>query len=222
MYFRKGELKKVAAWKKPRRIFVSSMGDFFHPNAPDEWRDIVFDTIKDTPHTFIFLTKRPENAARYLKPKHLGPRIWIGVTAEHQRVAHVRIPTLLQIPAAVKFVSLEPMLGPIDLTRLIHWPTGAINALSGQYVDADGEKRWPRLDWVICGGETGTNGRRFEESWASSIRDQCSTYGVPFFFKKKGIYWCRKHDFHPSGPENRKVDGSFYEGFPTSTPQQGD
>lgn len=215
-FLREDELARVKRLRKPRRIFVSSMGDFFHENVPDEWRDRVFDAIgKNSPHTFIFLTKRPEVAARYLKPEHLGQKIWIGVTAETQAIANERIPILLlQIPAAVKFVSLEPLLEKITLTKLVHWPAAYLNALYGEYIDLAGYKSMPVLNWVICGGETGQGARMMKEEWAISIRDQCKAYDVPFFFKKKGQAWCRHNDFHPAGPENHRIQGKTYEEFP--------
>lgn len=120
-------LKKPLHWKKPRMIFVCSMSDLFHETIWYSWIDAVFETISRCPeHIFIILTKRPENMADYYKKRQYGRfhNVWIGTTAENQETANKRIPILLDIPAAKRFVSIEPMLGEIDLSRFLpegHW-----------------------------------------------------------------------------------------------------
>ncbi len=120
------------------------------------------------------------------------PNVWLGVTAEDQTRADERIPHLLSTPAAVRFVSVEPMLGPVHL-GYIGWPNGSglkrtgLSALTGiKYIDGEYKGRVPKLDWVICGGESGPKARPMHPDWARSLRDQCAAAGVPFFFKQWG------------------------------------
>lgn len=132
--------------------------------------------------------------ARKLRPEHLYcmtdwplPNVWLGVSAERQSEADARIPDLLATPAAVRFVSAEPLLGPMDFTRIDVPDYGYLNALADGYF-ADGRPPRRRLDWVIVGGESGTGARPMHPDWARSIRDQCVAAGVPFFFKQWGVY----------------------------------
>lgn len=119
--------------------------------------------------------------------------IWLGVTAENQEMADLRIPILLSIPAAVRFVSIEPMLGPVDLTQINLGNNVLINALTGDctsYHPYGGAKTvkdsWGKLDWVIVGGESGPKARPMHPDWVRSLRDQCQAAGVPYFFKQWG------------------------------------
>jgi protein gp37 len=123
------------------------------------------------------------------------PNVWLGVTAENQQRADERIPILLQIPAAVRFVSVEPMLGPVDLTQIDIGGNVWINSLTGDcksYHPYGGmwkiNESKNKLDWVICGGETGPGARPMHPEWARSLRDQCQAAGTPFFFKQWGKY----------------------------------
>jgi len=164
-------------WRKPKKIFVCSMGDLFHEDVPFPWINEVFSVIQRcTHHRFMVLTKRPERMRNYIS-KVLQvrgwpesdipfPNVWMGITAETQRRADERIPVLLEIPAARRFVSVEPMLGPVDLSQWLGRSGG--------------------LDWVICGGETGPGARPVHPDWVRSLRDQCQIAGVPFFFKSWG------------------------------------
>lgn len=114
------------------------------------------------------------------------PNVWLGVTAENQEQADKRIPILLQIPAAVRFVSVEPMLGPVDL-RNLKYDGDILDAMAGEYLSTDGSEAyvpWNKLDWVICGGESGPRARPMHPDWVRSLRDQCVGAGVPFFFKQ--------------------------------------
>jgi len=205
-------------WKKPRVVFVNSMGDLFHEGVPDEWIDQVFAVMVLCPqHTFQVLTKRAERMrawVRRYRDKSVvegmdigdGPitferafaHVWLGVSAEDQVRADERIPALLGTPAAVRFVSCEPLLGPVDLSRVCLVPQ--IDALGGAYVEsgmpyvgewdvdgpypADAQRR--SLNWVIVGGESGPGARPMHPDWARSIRDQCEAAGVPYFFKQWG------------------------------------
>jgi protein gp37 len=202
-------------WKKPRRIFVCSMGDLFHEDVPNEFIDYVFAVMgRSQQHTFILLTKRPERMREYLqagryqqilniayrlkfRPEGLGkgidnpkdmrwwPNVWLGVTAENQQRADERIPILLQIPAAVRFVSVEPMLGVVDLVAALDAAIGIEGKVEIPAVD--GIDNW--LHWVICGGETGPGARPTHPDWVRNLRYQCQASGVPFFFKSWGE-WC--------------------------------
>jgi len=178
--------------ERPRRIFVNSMSDLFHENVPDEWIDRIFAVMALCPqHIFQVLTKQPERMRKYLLGKSdknhraavwmamasfdegLGmpcpewplPNVWLGVSVEDQDVLNKRVWTLLKTPAAVRFLSAEPLLGPLDLN-------------AGRY-----------LDWVIVGGESGPGARPMHPDWVRSLRDQCHAAGVPFFFKQWGE-WC--------------------------------
>ena len=164
-------------WRKSKKIFVCSMGDLFHEYVPFPWINEVFSVIQRCAHhRFMVLTKRPERMRNYIS-KVLQvrgwpesdipfPNVWMGITAETQRRADERIPVLLEIPAARRFVSVEPMLGPVDLSQWLGRSGG--------------------LDWVICGGETGPGARPVHPDWVRSLRDQCQIAGVPFFFKSWG------------------------------------
>jgi protein gp37 len=210
-------LDQPLRWRKPRRVFVNSMSDLFHPDVPLDFIDRVFAVMALAPrHTFQVLTKRPERMAEYLTDREeavrdavafdaldlLGPaaaaaaermggtweppqidgegrvelagyfdgvqfdwplpNVWLGTSIENQATADERIPHLLEVPAAVRFLSCEPLLGPIDL------------GLPAE------------IHWVIVGGESGPKARPMHPDWARSIRDQCINGGVPFHFKQWG------------------------------------
>lgn len=211
-------LEEPLRWRKPRTVFVCSMGDIFHSNVPTDFIDKVLEIIAACPqHTFLMLTKRPENiedklyggkGARVLGGGDYLPNLGLGVTVENQDAVK-RILHLLKTPAAMRFVSIEPMLGPVNLTAIIIPVTGPgssqpcapetyrkINALTGDdyYLDWHGRgagHQGPKLDWVICGGETGPDARPMHPDWVRSLRDQCQSADVPFFFKSWGEWVCR-------------------------------
>jgi protein gp37 len=173
-------LHKPLTWKKSRMIFVNSMSDLFHEDV--SWRviDKIFAVMElAEKHTFQVLTKRARimreymaNSDRARRSRWPPPNVWLGVSAERQREADERIPYLLATPAAVRFVSAEPLLGPLDIIRYMPDPTENCPQT--------------RLDWVIVGGESGPRSRSMRPSWALDIRDQCTRAGVPFFFKQWG------------------------------------
>lgn len=217
-------------WARPRRIFVCAHGDLFHEDVPDAWIDQVFAVMALAPqHAFQVLTKRAGRMREYLT-KHttpgligqcaldfrpdLGrrvaswplPNVWLGVSAEDQPRADERLGELILTPAAVRFVSLEPMVGPVDLRDLPapkvapgdeaeDWRFDALE--SGEYYwfdcgdgfteGGDGPDR-PALDWVILGGESGPGARPMHPDWARRVRDDCAAAGVPFFFKQWGAF----------------------------------
>jgi protein gp37 len=154
------------------------MGDLFHPDVPHSFIQKVLYTIRlAKQHTFMVLTKRPERMITFFQQYYPeGPiqNLWLGVTAENQEQADKRIPVLLQIPAAIHWVSCEPLLGPINL----EW-----------YLRDSGLKAPHWLDWCVAGGESGPGARPLHPDWARSLRDQCEAAEVPFFFKQWGEWY---------------------------------
>ena len=198
------KLDQPLRWKKPRMIFVCSMGDLFHDDIDFGWIRRIWATMTiNRQHIYLILTKRPERMKSFFewmdkqefKIETSWDNIWLGVTTENQQRADERIPILLQIPAAVRFVSVEPMLGPVDLTQIDIGGNVWINSLTGDcksYHPYGGmwkiNESKNKLDWVICGGETGPGARPMHPEWARSLRDQCQAAGTPFFFKQWGKY----------------------------------
>jgi protein gp37 len=148
--------------KEPRLIFVNSMSDLFHEQVPDVFIKRIFDTMKAcSRHTFQVLTKRSRRLSTLASELPWPPNVWIGVSVEDERVVD-RVDDLRAVPAAIRFLSLEPLLGPLDSLAL------------------DG------ISWVIVGGESGPGARSMNRNWVESIRKQCKKSGVPFFFKQWG------------------------------------
>jgi protein gp37 len=194
--------RKPLAWNKAAqdsgkraRVFCASLADVFdnHASISPEWRHDLWELIYRTPNLdWLLLTKRPQNINKYLPDAWLAfsqgkgwPNVWLGTTAENQAEADRRIPHLLATPAAVRFVSAEPLLGPVDLTE-IAIPRPDLRAS----LIWDASRGWggapAKVDWVICGGESGPGARPMHPDWARSLRDQCHAAGVPFFFKQWG------------------------------------
>jgi protein gp37 len=231
-------------WRKPRKVFVNSVSDLFHPAVPDEWIDRIFAVMALSPqHTFQVLTKRPERMREYvahacgrvaetiirfrrergdpnmaviplphIRPGYPWwplPNVWLGVSVENQPAADERIPHLLRTPAAVWFVSCEPLLGPVELTCIRQaddvlpgqdaacgWYIDSLvgdawddenGALTGEYRQSFGSAK---INWVIVGGESGPNARPMNPDWTRSLRDQCADAKVPFMFKQWGEWLC--------------------------------
>lgn len=183
------------SWKKPRTVFVNSMSDLFHENNPDETIDTIFWVMAQRPqHTFQILTKRADRMHSYLtktnRLEELGvdvsqfplPNVWMGVSVENQEWADKRIPLLLKTPAAVRWISAEPLLGDIDL-KWCSW-CGAF----GNHDCYESDETTPGIDWVVVGGESGPNARPMQADWARHLRDQCIEAGTAFFFKQWGEY----------------------------------
>jgi protein gp37 len=183
-----------------RRVFCASLGDVF-----EDWVDLVnprirlFGLIQSTPNLdWLLLTKRPENVKPWLEGARLQrlwplSNVWLGVSVEHQAAADERIPILLSIPAQVRFLSMEPLLGPVNLDSIRRQLPDSIGVVRGGVLgDTDGRMFSPRgakgfgIDWVIVGGESGPKARPFDLAWARSIRDQCKSAGVPCFVKQLG------------------------------------
>src|SRR3972149_4562828 len=182
-------------WKKPRRVFVNSMSDLFHVDVDHEFISDVFRIMERAiSHTFMVLTKRPKEMLHWFNTYNAEnplPNVWLGVSAEDQNTTDERIPDLLRTPAAVRFVSCEPLLGPVNLSPWIDWRLSHIDSPQ-------------KLDWIICGGESGPNARPMNPDWARSLRDQCVAAEVPFFFKQFG-------EWYPSPYQGKNTDHDGHE-----------
>lgn len=149
-------------WRKPRAIFVNSMSDLFHENIPQEFLLAVFETMRLAHwHTFQILTKRERHLSAIAHDLDWPPNVWMGVSIENRRFVH-RADALREVPAAVRFISAEPLLGPLEELNLAG------------------------IDWLIAGGESGPGHRRVDAGWVRALRDQCLEDSVAFFFKQWG------------------------------------
>lgn len=251
VYLHYDRLEIPSHWRLPRRVFVNSMSDLFHPDVPDQFIALVFQEMARSPqHTFQVLTKRPERALEWFNQvqtfrpgwehvvwldRGVGligvqwplPNVWMGVSVENAK-ALPRLDVLAEIPAAVRFVSAEPLLSPLDLRPWLAWKEfersdgarGCDHCCGGDRCDErDHFSRaecpfcrgtgslTPALDWVIVGGESGTGARPMHPSWPRDIRDQAQKAGVPFFFKQKGEWSWDESDVLATwvGPSPRTV-----------------
>ncbi len=149
-------------WRRPKLIFVNSMSDLFHEDVPDEYVERVFDVMgRADQHVFQVLTKRHERLADFAPRLHWPDNVWMGVSIENRRFVH-RAEYLRHVPASVRFISAEPLLGPLE------------------GLDISG------VDWLIAGGESGPGHRRIHADWVRELRDRCADEGVAFFFKQWG------------------------------------
>lgn len=184
----KTKFRDPLKWEEPQLIFVCSWSDFFHEDVPKEWRRDAWEIMYHAHdlHTFLLLTKRPENIkdmlpVGWIEGQHKKwPHIWFGATVENQEMADLRIPFLFDFPAAVRFVSCEPLLESIDLIE----PLNGYPEAYGDPGDPDWQQTARPLDWVIVGGESGSNCRSMDSAWAYSILEQCKRAGTPFFMKQ--------------------------------------
>jgi protein gp37 len=191
------------SWKKPQRIFLGNLTDIFHEAAIGTKEgfmrlDDVFATADACPeHTFIYLTKRPQNICKFLFKSRRGAfssNEWIGITIENQRRFDERFPRLKEIPAAVRFLHMEPLLGPVDISPAL-----------------------PHIQWVVVGGENGPGARPMNPDWVRSIRDQCVKAGIKFWFK--GFGWAdllSDQGFKYSLKGCRAIDGREWNELPTA------
>jgi protein gp37 len=188
-------------WRKPRRwakdanghrprVFCASLADVFDNKAPEGARDDLFGLIGETPNLdWLVLTKRPQNIAKML-PADWGdgyPNVWLGITAEDEGHYRMRWPILSRIPAVVRFVSYEPAIAPL----------GSINIGKADCLP----------DWIICGGESGTDARRMKPAWVRAVRDQCADLDIAFFMKQIG-------DNHYGWPTNIRGKGHDMDDWP--------
>jgi protein gp37 len=155
-------LDQPLRWKRPRMIFVNSMSDLFHERIPDDFIQQVFNSMREANwHTFQILTKRPERAVELADALSWPDNVWMGVSIENRRFVH-RADLLRSIGSAVRFISAEPLLGPLEGLDLAE------------------------IDWLIAGGESGFRNRPVKAEWIRDLRDQCEADGVAFFFKQWG------------------------------------
>lgn len=202
-YLDEKTLEQPLHWRKPRTVFVCSMCDLFHENVPDQMIAVALAIcIVAEQHTFLILTKRPERMAKFFSVATKGSvngesvwpasNIWLGVTAENQEEVDKRIPTLLSIPAAKHFISVEPMLGPVDLfdtsEGVLRGPgvivSGGTTKSTPDNPPEGYDDSYPGIDWVIAGCESGPGARPANIDWFRSLRDQCVAADVPFFLKQ--------------------------------------
>ncbi|MHB8109941.1 MAG: phage Gp37/Gp68 family protein [Syntrophorhabdaceae bacterium] len=188
------ELSEPLKLKKPAVIGVQFMGDLFHPDVDFDFQNKVFVNIAlATQHVFLVLTKRPENLLSFIKGwRGQLDNVYLGVTVVNQSEADERIPLLLEVPGK-RFLSIEPMLGPIDLSKdyltdkcdkVFPFP-GRKDKHRTKYIDL--------IDWVACGGETGPRARPLHPDWVRSIRDQCILTNTPFYFKQWGEWYFKNN-----------------------------
>ena len=182
-------------WRDPRMIFVCAHGDLFHEKVPEEWICRVLDMTKSCPqHIFQILTKRAFRMRQFMEShfrKQDFPNVWFGVSVEDQDAAEARLYHLLQTRATIRWVSLEPLLGPVELTGIDVTSHGMdfLNALNGaRHLPLGTVQFLPRLDWVVVGGESQSGARPMHPIWARQVRDDCQSYGVPFHFKQWGAW----------------------------------
>jgi protein gp37 len=203
-----------------RRVFCASLADVFE-DRPElrSPRQRLFRLIDDTPHLdWLLLTKRPENLKRLYPPTWDGwgeppENVWLGTTVENQEQVDKRIPDLLKVPARVRFLSCEPLLGPVNLTKVgperwdvLHgWKPANENYPEGANTS--------RVDWVIVGGESGPGARPMHPDWARSLRDQCQAAGVPFFFKQNGEWVPAEHPVMKREPILSYYDSDYKRGI---------
>ena len=180
-------------WKKPKKIFVNSMSDLFHEGVSSDFIIKVWQVMRDTPHHhYQILTKRPERLAEIVRSKipSVLPNVWLGTSIENADVS-ARADALRAIPAAIRFVSFEPLIGSV----------GAIN-LAG-------------IQWAIVGGESGKGARPIKEQWIDEIYDQCLAYNATFFFKQWGA-WGKDNKRRSKKANGREYRGQTWDGMPAS------
>ena len=187
--------REVSAKGERARVFCASLADVFdnHRSIHPEWRRELWKLIEETPNLdWLLLTKRPQNVPGMVPYRWITDgypeNVWLGTTVENQTEANRRVPRLAEIPARVRFLSCEPLLGPVAIRAWL-----------------------PKLHWVITGGESGTKFRAANPEWFRSLRDQCREYGVPFLFKQ----WEGRNQREIKA-KGRALDGLIHDGYPPS------
>lgn len=205
------------------RVFCASLADVFdnHRSILPEWREDLWKLIEETPNLdWLLLTKRPQNIMKMIPERWrdgLPPNVWIGTTVEDQKSADQRIPALLQVPAAIRFLSCEPLIGPVDLREVSSsaFEYGSIDALMGIHFEtphgSSPMHATKRIDWVIAGGESGAQYRPADPDWFRQLRDQCAEADVPFLFKQ----W-EGPDQKAIKAKGRALDGVVHDGYPVA------
>ncbi len=181
------------AWHKPRKIFVNSMSDLFHEAVTEDFIVNVWQVMRDTPrHNYQILTKRPERMAKVVSHtiRDILPNVWLGTSVENADVVD-RIDHLRSVPAAIRFISFEPLIGPVGAVDLSH------------------------VQWAIVGGESGVNARPIRENWIDEIYAQCDTYSTAFFFKQWGT-WGKDNKRRSKKANGREYRGRTWNEMPAS------
>jgi protein gp37 len=227
--FVESQLIKPYEWKKSKKIFICSMADIFHENVLFDWVEEIFYMIENCPqHTFQILTKRPERMIEFFdwyiarNSDHsvelqwtMPDNIWLGVSCENQAMADKRIPLLMQIPAKVRFLSCEPLLEPLDLSKFL--------PIEWSEVAEDWIESWPGIgsystndypSWVIAGGESGAGARPCHVEWLRDIASQCQSAKVPVFVKQLGSNALQGHIVNGSKLKLKDRKGSDINEFP--------
>ena len=205
--------KAEASGIRPR-VFVASMADVFDKEVPPSWRQRLWQLIVDTPSLdWLIVTKRIGNAPKMLPSDWLSStpeNVWLGATVVNQDEANRDIPKLLQIPSAIHFLSIEPMLGRIELDDLVVNKTDSsedhFDCLSCDVPPEDDPANGRTIDWVIVGGESGPNARPMHPDWVTQIKHQCEIARVPFFFKQWGEWCPRSPCYHKLKEGNSIAD----------------
>lgn len=187
----KESLKIPYRWKKPRKIFVNSMSDLFHDKVSDDFILSVWKVMRETPrHNYQILTKRPERMFEVVKQmKEVLPNVWLGTSVEDEKVKE-RIKFLRKTPAAIRFISFEPLIGSV----------GSINLRN--------------IDWAIVGGESGSRARPIKEEWIDNIHSHCKAYNTAFFFKQWGS-WGKDNQKRSKKANGREYRGRTWDDMPT-------
>lgn len=209
------------------RVFCASLADVFdnHRSILPEWREDLWKLIEETPNLdWLLLTKRPQNIMKMIPERWrdgLPSHVWIGTTVEDQKSANQRIPALLQVPAAIRFLSCEPLIGPVNLREVSSsaFEYGSIDALMGIHFEtphgSSPMHATKRIDWVIAGGESGAQYRPANPDWFRQLRDQCAEADVPFLFKQ----W-EGPDQKAIKAKGRALDGVIHDGYPVQEGMQ--
>ncbi len=181
-------------WKKPRKIFVNSMSDLFHPGVSESFIGKVWQVMRATPHhNYQILTKRPDRMNRILRENILDvlPNVWLGTSIENSEVVF-RARELSEVPASIRFISFEPLIGSV----------GAVDLSN--------------IHWAIVGGESGRSARPIREAWIDEIYEQCTRHGAAFFFKQWGT-WGKDNKRRSKKANGREYRGRFWDEMPSSS-----
>ncbi|MEQ9346723.1 MAG: DUF5131 family protein [Thalassospira sp.] len=189
----RGSLKIPISWKKPRKIFVNSMSDLFHDLVSEQFISDVWQVMADTPHhNYQILTKRPDRMKNLLNSwgRVVLPNVWLGTSVESKKVVS-RVDELRDVPAAIRFISFEPLIGPV------------------------GDIDLQNIHWAIVGGESGPNARPIREEWIDEIHDQCDDHETAFFFKQWGT-WGSDNKKRSKKANGRTYRGRTWDDMPSS------
>jgi len=179
------------AWKKPRKIFVNSMSDLFHEQVSEKFILEIWQVMRETPrHNFQILTKRPDRMAEIIgrRVPNALPNVWLGTSIEDDQVIN-RIDDLRKVPAAIRFISFEPLIGPVGFVDLSN------------------------IHWAIVGGESGRLARPIREEWIDEIYEHCANQNVAFFFKQWGT-WGKENKRRSKKANGREYKGRVWDGMP--------